>query len=183
MYPGINVIQWELVAREFATAANNTTIYARDKDRLERSYKNLPKDRKAELNAVATASLPARVISNTDQEPGTVQPVPEVDASSSNSLAIAHCTTITTSNASQSSTPSIRLKSETAFSEEERKMIKQWGMDKKKSTPPQDVTDRYLFSQHLNYFYNSGKLPYARKGGELKNVWENWWKDNKGKYN
>ena len=168
-------IQWELVAQEFANATNSVTIYARDKARLESSYKNLSTARKAELNAVATAKLAA----NTDQEPATVS---QVAASSSNSAAIARntSTTITTSLSSQSVMPIVRLKSQTDFSTDERAKIKEWGITRRQMMPPQDVTEKYLFHQHHHHFHST--LNYVRKGCELKNVWDSWWKDNKHKY-
>ena len=43
-----------------------------------------------------------------------------------------------------------------------------------------DVTERYLFDQHHDHFYST--LQYDRKGYELKNIWDSWWKDNKSKY-
>jgi hypothetical protein len=76
--------------------------------------------------------------------------------------------------------PTVRLKFETDFSTEERAKIKEWGVMKKQAKPPQDVTDKYLFSQHLAHFHST--LKYARKGAEMKKVWDQWWKDNKHKY-
>jgi hypothetical protein len=176
-------IQWELVAREFANAANNDTIFARSKDRLESTYKNKTKQSKEQLNG-AKANVAVSASADTNQGPAIVPPVPPVGSSSSTSVAIAlsaTTTTTTTTNSSQLTTPTIRLKSDTPFTDTERSMIKQWGLDMKKSTPPRDVTDRYLFNQHFQYFYTT--LGFARRGSELKNVWDSWWKDHKKNFN
>lgn len=167
-------IQWLLVAQKFANAANNVTIFARDKDRLQSSYRNLSSSKKAELNALVTAKLATNIL----QEPSSSIPTVSQTASSS-SITTAHTeTTITNTLPSQSITIQ-KSKIEIAFSQDERAKIKEWGIARKKMIPPQDVTEKYLYKQHINHFYQT--LHYGRKGCELKNVWDSWWKDNKSK--
>ena len=134
-------IQWLLVAQKFSNAADNVTIFARDKERLQSSYRNLSTLKKAELNAVVTAKLAA----NIQQEPSSSIPtVPQ--AASSSSVTTTHTnTTITNTFSSQSVMPVQKRKSEIDFSPDERAKIKEWGIAKKKVIPPQDVTERYLF--------------------------------------
>jgi len=169
-------IRWLLVAQKFANAANNMTIFARDKDRLQSSYRNLSSSKKAELNALVTAKL----ATNNLQEPSSSIPTVSQTASSS-SITTAHTkTTITNTLPSQSIMPVQKSKIEIAFSQEERAKIKEWGIDRKKLVPPQDVTEKYLYRQHIDHFYPT--LHYGRKGCELKIVWDSWWKENRSKY-
>lgn len=171
-------IQWPFVAQEFAKAADNKTIYARDKDRLQSSYRNLSMEKKAELNADIKAKLAANI-----QQSASVPMESQAAASSSSSVSISHTTTTITNNTistSQSAKPVQKSKSELPFSFDERAKIKEWGNAKKTMFPPQDVTEHYLFNQHLNHYYST--LQYTRKGSELKEVWNNYWKDNKHKH-
>ena len=179
-------IRWELVAQKFAKAADHDTIYARDKERLQSSYRNLPTTRKAELNAAFTGhvetSASASASANSDSMPPIITTVPQSASSSSSSGAIDRTTTTTTTAAafsSQSFMPIVRLKSEIDFSADERRMIKEWGKSKKQLSHSQEVSEKYLFQQHFQHFH--AILNYARKGSELKSVWDNWWKDNKNR--
>jgi len=68
----------------------------------------------------------------------------------------------------------VKSKNEVEFSEEERKMIKQWGNEK-----VGDVTDSYLFRMHKEHFYPT--LQYARPREELKKVWDNYKREQRKK--
>jgi hypothetical protein len=57
-------------------------------------------------------------------------------------------------------------KTEQPFSDEEKTMIKKWGLEK-----PGQVTSQFLFQQHHNFFF--AKLGYDRHGDEMQIFWKN----------
>ena len=59
-----------------------------------------------------------------------------------------------------------KTKDEQPFSDEEKRMIKKWGVEKV------GVVDRvYLFQKHTTYF--AEKLGYVRHGEDLAKFWKN----------
>lgn len=184
---GRGLVNWPKVEEAFATAADDTQIFRRRKDRLVSSYNNLPINKKPRLQSTAAASG-----SSVSAAPSTTSAVPaatavmEMSSASTANVAVASITAVESSVGSTSRFRStnavpvlVRSTSHTPFSVPEKEFIRSWGRNRVQHVPPLLVDAELLFCAHKREFEQT--LGYIRKREELKEYWKNWWKDNKNK--